>query len=45
VFAGPTDCATSTAAVVRSTVCNGFVDLGVVPSGNTTVTVDVGTCQ
>jgi hypothetical protein len=45
VFAGPTDCATSTAAVVRSTVCNGFVDVGLVPSGSTTVVIDVGTCQ
>ncbi|HXU04945.1 MAG TPA: hypothetical protein VN903_28480, partial [Polyangia bacterium] len=45
IFAGPTDCSTSTAAVVRSAVCNGFVDLGVVPSGGTTVTVDVATCQ
>ena len=31
IFAGPTDCATSTAAIVRSTVCNGFADIGVVP--------------
>ena len=45
VFAGPTDCATSTAAVVRSTVCGGFVDLGVVPATGTTVTVDVASCQ
>ena len=33
VFAGPIDCTTSTAAIVRSNVCNGFVDLGVVPAG------------
>ena len=45
VFAGPTDCTTSTAAIVRSTVCGGFVDLGVVPALGTTVTVDVGNCQ
>ena len=28
IFAGPTDCATSTAALVRSTVCGGFADVG-----------------
>jgi len=45
IFAGPTDCTTSTAAIVRSTVCNGFADIGVVPSGDTAVVVDVATCQ
>ena len=35
----------STAAIVRSTVCGGFVDLGVVPAAGTTVTVDVASCQ
>ena len=45
VFAGPTDCATSTAAIVRSTVCSGFADIGVVPGGDTAVNVDVATCQ
>jgi len=45
VFSGPTDCSTSTTAIVRSTVCGGFVDLGVVPAAGTTVTVDVATCQ
>ena len=45
VFAGPTDCTTSTAGIVRSAVCGGFVDLGVVPAAGTTVTVDVASCQ
>jgi TctA family transporter len=45
VFAGPTDCTSSTAAIVRSTVCGGFVDLGVVPATGTTINVDVATCQ
>jgi hypothetical protein len=44
-FAGPTDCATSTAALVRSSVCSGFADLGVIPAAGTTVTVDVANCQ
>jgi hypothetical protein len=43
--AGPIDCTSSTAAIVRSTVCGGFVDLGVVPATGTTVDVDVATCQ
>ena len=42
LFAGPTDCATSTAAITRSTVCGGYTDLGVIPAAGTTVTVDVG---
>jgi hypothetical protein len=45
LFSGPTDCSTSTMAIVRSAVCGGFVDLGVVPQTGTTVTVDVATCQ
>ena len=45
LFAGPTDCATSTAAITRSTVCGGYTDLGVIPAAGTTVAVDVGTCQ
>jgi len=45
VFAGPTDCATSMAGIVRSGVCGGFVDLGVVSAVGTTVTVDVAGCQ
>jgi hypothetical protein len=45
VFAGPIDCASSTSPIVRSTICNGFVDLGVVAASGTTVNVDVATCQ
>jgi len=45
VFAGPIDCTSSTSPIVRSTVCNGFADLGVVPASGTTVNVDVATCQ
>ncbi len=45
IFSGGTDCASSTATLVRSGVCGGFVDLGVVPAAGTTVTVDVATCQ
>src|SRR6185295_14384255 len=45
VFAGPTDCTTSTVGIVRSAVCGGFVDLGVVSASGTTVNVDVAGCQ
>jgi hypothetical protein len=45
VFAGPIDCTSSASPIVRSTVCNGFADLGVVPASGTTVNVDVATCQ
>jgi hypothetical protein len=45
VFAGPTDCSTSTASIVRSAACAGFVDLGIVPATGTIVTVDVASCQ
>jgi hypothetical protein len=45
LFAGPIDCTSSTAPIVRSTICNGFVDLGVVSAAGTTVNVDVATCQ
>jgi len=45
IFAGPTDCTTSTAGIVRSAVCGGFVDLGVVSASGTTVNVDVAGCQ
>ena len=45
VFAGPIDCTSSTSPIVRSTGCNGFVDMGVVPAAGTTVNVDVATCQ
>jgi hypothetical protein len=45
VFAGPTDCTVSMAGIVRSAVCGGFVDLGVVPAAGTTVNVDVANCQ
>lgn len=45
LFAGPTDCAASTATLVHSTVCSGFVDLGIIPAAGTTVTVDVANCQ
>jgi hypothetical protein len=45
IFAGPTDCATSTASLMRSVVCGGYVDVGVVPATGTTVNVDVATCQ
>jgi hypothetical protein len=45
VFAGPNDCGGSTSPISRSAVCNGFVDLGVVPATGTTVNVDVATCQ
>jgi Cys-rich repeat protein len=44
-FSGPVDCTTSTAAVTRSNVCGGFVDVGIVPVAGTTVTLDVATCQ
>jgi hypothetical protein len=45
IFAGPLDCTTSTAAVTRSAVCGGYVDLGVISAAGTTVTVDVAMCQ
>jgi len=45
IFAGPKDCGSSTASLVWSTVCGGFADVGVVPAGGTTVTVDAAACQ
>ncbi len=45
VFAGPTDCGVVTAPVVRSAVCGGFADVGIIPAVGTTVTVDVATCH
>jgi len=45
LFAGPTDCTVSTAGIVRSTVCGGYVDLGVIPASGTTVNVDVALCH
>jgi len=45
VFAGPTDCTMSSAGIVRSVVCGGYVDLGVLPALGTTITVDVAMCQ
>jgi hypothetical protein len=45
IFAGPTDCSVSSAALVRSTNCSGFVDLGVVSQSGTTVTVDASSCH
>jgi hypothetical protein len=45
VFAGPTDCTASSAGIVRSSVCGGYVDLGVIPAAGTTVNVDVSTCH
>jgi hypothetical protein len=45
VFAGPTDCAVSSAPLVRSTSCTSFVDIGIVPQTGTTVTVDASSCQ
>jgi hypothetical protein len=45
VFSGPTDCNSSTNAIVRSTSCAGGVDLGIIPASGTTVTVDLATCQ
>jgi hypothetical protein len=45
LFAGPIDCASSTAAVSRSAVCGGYTDLGVIPATGTTLTVDVSSCQ
>jgi hypothetical protein len=45
IFAGPTDCTISSAGIVRSAVCGGYVDLGVLPALGTTVTVDVAMCM
>jgi hypothetical protein len=45
VFSGQTDCTSSNATIVRSPVCGGGVDLGVVPAAGTTVTVDLATCH
>jgi hypothetical protein len=45
LFAGPTDCTVSMAGLVRSTVCGGYVDLGVLSPAGTTVNVDVALCH
>ncbi len=48
VFAGPTDCSSSTSTIVRSSSCSSGVNIGiipVVPAGSTNVTVDLTTCQ
>jgi hypothetical protein len=45
LFAGPTDCSVSSSGIVRSAVCGGYVDLGVIPATGTTVTVDVALCH
>ena len=45
VFAGPTDCASSSNAIVRSSSCSGGVDLGSIAATGTTVTVDLASCQ
>jgi hypothetical protein len=45
VFAGPTDCASSTTAIVRSSSCTGGVDLGIIAASGTAVTVDLASCQ
>jgi hypothetical protein len=45
LFAGPTDCATANSAIVRSAVCSGYADVGVIGAAGTTVTVDVANCQ
>jgi hypothetical protein len=45
VFAGLADCATGAAAVVRSTVCGGGVDLGVILTAGANVTVDLALCD
>jgi len=45
VFAGPTNCASSTNAIVRSTSCTGGVDLGIIAAMGTSVGVDLASCQ
>ena len=45
VFAGPTDCTTSTNGVMRATSCSNNADLGIVPASGTTVNVDLTTCH
>ena len=35
IFAGPTNCASSTNAIVRSSSCTGGVDLGVIAAAGT----------
>jgi hypothetical protein len=45
VFAGPTNCASSTNAIVRSSSCTGGVDLGIIAAAGTSVTVDLASCQ
>ncbi|HEY5091618.1 MAG TPA: hypothetical protein VIK30_16680, partial [Polyangia bacterium] len=45
IFSGPTDCTGSNATIVRSPVCGGDVDLGVVAAAGTGVTVDLATCH
>jgi hypothetical protein len=45
VFSGPTDCASSTNAIVRSSSCTGGVDVGIIVAASTTVTVDLAGCQ
>jgi len=44
VFAGPVDCSTSMAPLLRAPTCSGFVDVGVVISAGTAVTVDASGC-
>jgi hypothetical protein len=44
IFAGPTDCGSSTAMILSSTTCSNYVDLGVVSASGTTVNVDVSGC-
>jgi hypothetical protein len=45
LFAGPTDCTISSAGIVRSSVCGGYVDLGIIPAAGTTVNVDLALCH
>jgi hypothetical protein len=45
VFAGPTNCAVTSASLVRFPYCTSYVDIGVVPQTGTTVTVDASNCH
>ncbi len=48
VFAGatlPIDCSSSPSSIVRSGSCANGVNIGIIPASNTTVTVDLATCQ
>ena len=45
VFAGPTDCTSSTNGIMRATSCSNNADLGIVPASGTTVNVDLTTCH